>query len=89
MEIMTIQNSMYGTEKPSARIEVRQSLETILPRHMATCQVGLFPPANLPYSDNEGYPVQTSQMSPLIHEVNEKPGPQFAHLHLLLISTVS
>ena len=43
----------------------------------------------LPCSNNEGYPVQTSQMSPLIHEVNEKPGPQFTHLHLLLISTVS
>jgi hypothetical protein len=34
-------------------------------------------PVILPCSNNEGYPVQTSQMSPLINEVNEKPGPQF------------
>ena len=33
-------------------------------------------PVILPWSNHEGYPVQTSQMSPLIHEVNEKPGPQ-------------
>ena len=46
-------------------------------------------PVIFPCSNNEGYPVQTSQMSSLIHEVNEKPGPQFTHLHLLLISTVS
>ena len=46
-------------------------------------------PVIFPCSNNEGYPVQTSQMSSLIHEVNEKPGPQFTHLHLLLISTAS
>jgi hypothetical protein len=34
-------------------------------------------PVILPCLNNEGYPVQTSQMSPLINEVNEKPGPQF------------
>ena len=70
-------------------IEVRQSLETILPRQMVTCQVGLMPPVILLCSNQQGYPVQTSQMSPLIHEVNEKPGPQFTHVHFLLISTVS
>ena len=66
---------MYRTVKPSVKIlSPAVTGDHFAPTHGDMSSWALSH-VSLPCSNNEGYAVKTSQMSPLIHEVNEKPGP--------------